>query len=203
MLVAKALQAQQVAKEINRLAKRGLRFLPSTKLDATTRTLVNAWQKKLGGSAVASENLLIAGLEKAERGIHSIKEFNTLKASILNSRQVGNPALPGLYTRSTHFNTEVAGEILKLAFSLNKSWSFAVHILLLYGLEAMAEQIATQGALLPTKVASPSKELAEGQTKAGREAIQAERDAAFKARNPDFDPDNRIKPYFPEQNLDI
>lgn len=202
-LAAKALQAHSVATEMKRLAKRGIRLLPKSRLDASTRMMVNAWLKRLSESANVSENLLIAGMEKSERGIQSQREFKALQASIIQASKLGDDSLPGLYARSTHFNPTVAGEILKLAFLLNKSWSFATHLLLLYGLESLAEQLATTGALPPLDVSSPSRSLAEAQKEAGRERIQSERNAAFESRNPGFDPDTRPKPYVVKQKYDI
>ena len=190
-LAAKVLQAHTVAKEIKRLGERGVRFLPKGKMDKTDVLLVNDWIKKMNNSARVSENLLIAAIDQSEKGIASIKEFNQIKASIKMSAELGLDNKPGLWNRSTHYNPTVAGEILKLAFSMNKSFSFAVHLLLLYGLESLAEEISTTGPHPPTDIESPSKAIAQNQKQAHREDVQKERTSEFQRRNPTWSPDQR------------
>jgi hypothetical protein len=194
-LAAKVLQAHEVAKEIKRLGERGIRFLPKGKLDKQTIDMVNAWCTKLSDSSKASDNLLIAGMDHAEKGVKSIKDFNTLKRQIIESSKLGLNNLPGLWPRQVWFNPQVAGELLKLAFTLNRSLSFTVHLVLLYGLESLAEELSTVGPHPPNEIGSPSRELAQNQKQAVRNDVQKERDEAFYARNPTFDSDKRLKPY--------
>jgi hypothetical protein len=187
---AKMLQTRQAAKEIERLGGRGVRFLPKV-LDPHAITMVNNWIKNMKNSSRASDNLLIAGIDQSEDGISSIKEFNQIKASIKAFARLGLDDKPGLWDRKTHYNPTIAGEVLKLAFLLGQSFSFAVHLLLLYGLEAMAEEVATTGPHPPSGIGSPSKAIDEIQKQAARVDVQKKRDAEFWARNPSFDPTKR------------
>ncbi len=194
-LAAKVLQANEIQKEMKRLGQRGLRFLPKGKLDKTTVAMINAWADRMNNSAKASDNLLIAGMEQAEQGIKSIKDFNKIKQSIKESAKLSQGDLPGLWDRKVWFNPQVAGELLKLAFTLNRSLSFCVHLVLLYGLESLAEEISTVGPHPPTELLSPSKRIAKNQVQAVRNDVQQERDEAFYKRNPSFNIENRPKPY--------
>jgi hypothetical protein len=173
------------------MGERGVRFLPKGKLDRSTVDMVNAWIKKMKDSAKVSDNLLIAGIDHSEGGVSSIKEFNQIKASIAQAAKLGLDDKPGLWDRKTHYNPTVAGEVLKLAFTLDKSFSFAVHLLLLYGLESMAEEISTTGPHPPTDIESPSKSITQNQKQAAREDVQKERDVEFYARNPNWKQENR------------
>jgi hypothetical protein len=190
-LAVKVLQANEVQKEMKRLGKRGIRFLPKGRLDKFTISMINAWADKMNNSAKASDNLLIAGMDQAEKGVASIREFNRLKESIKESAKLGQGDLPGLWQKSIWFNPQVAGELLKLAFSLNRSISFVCHLVLLYGLEALAEELSTVGPHPPTEILSPSKSLAQNQKQAVRNDVQKERDEAFYERNPGWDQKNR------------
>lgn len=201
-LAAKVLQSHEVAKEMKRLGERGIRFLPKGRLDKQTVAMINAWVTRMNDSAKASDNLLIAGMEQAEKGIASIREFNRLKESIKESAKLGQGNLPGLWQRSTWFNPQVAGEILKLAFTLNRSWSFCVHLLLLYGLESLADELATVGPHPPTEILSPSKNIAQNQKQAVRDDVQKERDQSFWERNPNFNPENRLKPFVVKADME-
>jgi hypothetical protein len=162
-LAAKVLQAHYVAQEMKRLSDKGIRFLPSKHLDYQVKQNIQAWMGQLKRSQDVRHNLLVEGLDKAERGVQSIRDFKRLQTAIVQSSKLSPDGSVGLYKRHTHYNTSVAGEILKLSFALNKTWSFAVHLLLLYGLEAMAEQIATTGVLPPTEIQSPTRELAKAE----------------------------------------
>ena len=194
-LAAKALQAHEVAKEMKRLGERGVRFLPKGRMDKETADMVKAWITRMNDSSKVSENLLIAGIDHSEKGVTSIREFNAIKKSIKQSADLGLDDKPGLWNRATHFNPTVAGEVLKLAFTLDKSFSFAVHLLLLYGLESLAEEISTTGPHPPTDIESPSKSIAQNQKQAVRVDVQEERNEAFYSRNPTFNPENRLTPY--------
>jgi hypothetical protein len=194
-IAAKIVQSMEVAKEMKRLANRGVRFLPKSRLDKTSINMINAWIAEMSSSKEVQDNLLIAGFGKAERGVASQKEFLTLQGAIVDAAKLSYDNLPGLYKRVTQFQPQVAGEILKLAFALNKSWSFTTHLLLLYGLEAMAEELSTSGPQPPGSVSSPAGEVTKNQKEEQRMFVQAERDKKFRARNPNFDPDNRPAPY--------
>jgi hypothetical protein len=201
-LAAKVLQAKQVAEEMKRLGKRGIRFLPKGRLDQQTINMIEAWSKKLSDSSKVSDNFLIAGMDHAEAGVKSIKEFNRLKQSIKESAKLGMNDLPGLWPRQVWFNPQVAGELLKLAFTLNRSLSFVTHLVLLYGLEALAEELSTVGPHPPTEISSPSRTIAGNQNQAVRNDVQQERDADFWKRNPTFDPMTRPKPFVVKADLE-
>ena len=173
------------------MGKRGVRFLPKGKLDKSTADMINGWIDRMNNSAKVSDNLLIAGITHSEAGIASVREFNAIKDSIKQSAALGLDSKPGLWARQVHFNPQVAGEVLKLAFTLNRSLSFCVHLLLLYGLESLADELATVGPHPPTEIVSASKAIAENQKLAVRVDVQDERDAEFYARNPNFNPNNR------------
>ena len=198
VLAARVLQSHAVATEMKRLARRGIRFLPKTPLGKVDVDIINAWIREMETGS-ADEKMLLGGLDTVERGIRSQKDFALLQASIKESAKLGMNDLPGLYDRRTWFNTDVAGECLKLAFALNRSWSFSVHLLLLYGLDALAEELATTGIEPPKRVRSPSKAVANQHAKNAMEhrraEVAAEHHAEFLARNPTFDPDNRATPH--------
>jgi hypothetical protein len=158
-IAAKAIQAMNVAKEINRLARKGVRFLPKSRLDRTTIGLVNEWLKQQTVDPEAKKTLMLGALENVESSIRTDKQFLDLQASIKQSLKTSSDAvLPALYSKSTWFDTETASEILKLAYALGKTWSFAVHLLLLYGLTAMAEEVSSGKLKPPTLMAHPAKE---------------------------------------------
>jgi len=195
LLATKVLQAKAIATEMKRLKERGVRFLPKGRLDKQTITMVNAWADKLNNSAKVSDNLIIAGMDQVEEGIKSIKEFTKLKAQIKESMKLGLNNLPGLWPRKVWFNPQVAGELLKLAFTLNRSFSFCVHLVLLYGLESLAEELSTVGPHPPNEISSPSKSIAKNQLAEKQKDVQSERDAEFWKRNPNFSVETRPKPY--------
>jgi hypothetical protein len=195
VLATKVLQARAVASEMKRLKDRGIRFLPKGRLDKQTIAMINAWADKLNNSAKVSDNLIIAGMDQAEDGIKSVREFTKLKASIKESAKLGLNNLPGLWDRKIWFNCQIAGELLKLAFTLNRSFSFCVHLVLLYGLESLAEELSTVGPHPPNEISSPSKTIAKNQMQEKIKGDQKDKDEAFWARNPTFDPNNRAEPF--------
>ncbi len=197
VLATKIMQAKAVASEMKRLKDRGIRFLPKGRLDKQTISMVNAWADKLNNSAKVSENFIIAGIDQAEDGVKSVKEFNTLKLQIKESSKLGLNNLPGLWPRKIWFNPQVAGELLKLAFALNRSISFTTHLVLLYGLEALAEELSTVGPHPPNQIDSPAKALAKNQSGENKGLSQEEKDKAFQERNKNFDPKKHLsnQPY--------
>lgn len=184
------------------MGERGVRFLPKGRLDKEMVSMVNDWIKKMKDSARVSENMLIAGIDQSEGGVSSIKEFNQIKESIKMSAKLGLNDKPGLWNRATHYNPTIAGEVLKLAFTLGKSFSFAVHLLLLYGLESLAEEISTTGPHPPTDIESPSKAIVQNQKQAVRVDVQDERDEAFYSRNPTFNPADRLEPHLVKADME-
>ncbi len=203
-LAAKVLQAHNVAKEMKRLAARGIRYLPKGKLDASTVQMIQAWANKTAHSTDPNLNLLMAGLDSAETAISSVREFTKLKEAIKESAKLNLDGIPAVYEKKSYYNPEVAGEILKLAFSLNKSWDFTQNLLLLYGLESLADEIATVGPHPPTEISSPSKSLSAAAKEEERRAIQTQRDAEFAARNKDFNPKKHLSdaPYIVKAPLE-
>lgn len=194
-LAAKVLQSHAVAKEINRLAERGVRFLPKNAMGKVEVQMVQAWLQRMKGSDDVKQRMLLGGMERAERGIHSQQEFLRLQKNIKALAELDDRDLPGLYQHSTYFTPGVAGEILKLAFALNKSWSFSVHLLLLYGLDALAEQIAKAGPHPPEFLSKPAKAIAANQAEERRQDLLPGYQKDFNERNPNFDPDKRVAPY--------
>lgn len=177
---------------MKRLATKGIRFLPKGKLDATTVQMIAAWAAKIAHSTDPSLNLLTAGLDSAETAVSSVREFTRLKEAIKESAKLNLDGLPAVYEKKSFYNPEVAGEILKLAFSFNKSWSFTQNLLLLYGLKSLADEIVSVGPHPPMEICSPSKSLSAAAKEEERKAIQAQRDAEFAQRNKNFNPQKHL-----------
>lgn len=149
--IRRTIRAVALAKEQKRFTRQGLKTVPIKKFNEEHLKQIDRWVSAIERDP--SSNLLLGAITLADERFVKRSTFESQVRDLTAS--VGQGIRTGLYVtteRKTHYDPRVALEVLKLCWTLGRGWSFVVHLLLLYGLNAFAENLKNEGISPPTRV---------------------------------------------------
>lgn len=159
--LTKQLKAVAAAKEIRKIARSGLRRVNLKNITERDLKTLSEWVASAQSSASrggsdgmdSGDPLLLGAIQAADESYISRGRFEAATRALVSEIEKGRRS--GMLVtsqRTTHYDPRVAIELFKICYALGKGWSFVNHIVLLYGLEALCKELATEGLSPPTKI---------------------------------------------------
>lgn len=155
----KQLKQVAAAKEIRRVQRSGIRRVNLKNITERDLQTLAQWVAdarvtiREGGGNSSADPLLLGAIEKADEHNLSRRRFEVATRALASEIERGRrTGVLVTSQRTTHYDPRVAVELFKIAYALGKGWSFVNHIVLLYGLEALCKELATEGLSPPTTI---------------------------------------------------
>lgn len=155
----KQLKQVAAAKEIRRVQRSGIRRVNLKNITERDLQTLAKWVAdarvtlREGGGNSSADPLLLGAIEKADEHNLSRRRFEVATRALASEIERGRrTGVLVTSQRTTHYDPRVAAELFKIAYALGKGWSFVNHIVLLYGLEALCKELATEGLSPPTTI---------------------------------------------------
>jgi hypothetical protein len=134
------------------------------------RKTLRQWCEVVRKNPKARERIYLEAIEKVRDGFHQEvlpykQTLRALQALIEESTKTEKPIAT---TKEVCFDPRVALEITKLMWGLNRGYSFVVHILCIYGLQAIVQGLHREGITPPVYLAEvppPHEILAEDEAR--------------------------------------
>jgi hypothetical protein len=167
--ISRAAQEFRAIEEISKASSAGLRVIPTKHLDDTTRFQVEKWIKGIKNLPKLRKRLFMEAVEKTEDKYRDEVSYRrSLKAIQMVIEESTALKKPTVVTHEVSFDPQVALEIVKLCWALNRGWSFVVHLLALYGLKSITENLHNAGISPPSTLSHlpmPSKIIAADESR--------------------------------------
>lgn len=166
--IVRALAQRRLNRELQTQENLGIRKIPIGKITPQTvahlEAEVRASRRKIreGSYSRRQDSLFLSAIEEADRSIRPNlqRDLDRQVRRLLYELEAGDKTgIPPTVERKTLFDPRVAIELLKLEYGLNRSWSFVVHLVCVYGINALVEAMQHEGIVPPTyipMVARPS-----------------------------------------------
>lgn len=149
--LAKAVAELNVAKQSKKFENRSLRQVPIERIRERDLKTIADWTRlgREGASMDKSRRqdpLLLTAVEMADDAFANQKKYEQAVRGLAHDIARGaKTASLTLTERKTFFDPRISLEVFKIMWATRRGWSFVIHLLLCYGINAFVESLYTEG----------------------------------------------------------
>jgi hypothetical protein len=192
-----ALREARAVDEIFKASKHELRSVPVEAVTDALRSQVAAFASAVKKLPRMREKLFLEAVERVDDAWATPDAYRrALRGLQALVEEASASKKPTVVSKETSFDPRVALEITKLGYAMGKGWSFTVHLLCLYGIDAVVQGLNREGIAPPSAVGTiPSPDV----------IMRAdERRMRFLARHLRLDDDPELAAYgFPDDDYEL
>ncbi len=145
----------RAAEELEKASAVGMHAVPLDAINDLTRDQIKKFLGAVNRLPGVSRKLFMEAVSKVDDGFKTKNDYRkALELAKVVTEEATSSGKYAVLERKVYFDPRVSVEIIKLAYALDRGYSFIVHLLLLYGLKALSAGLRREGITPPSDVVS-------------------------------------------------
>ncbi len=145
----------RAAEELEKASAVGMHAIPLDAINDLSRDQIKKFLGAVNRLPGVSRKLFMEAVSKVDDGFKTKNDYRkALELAKVVTEEATSSGKYAVLERKVYFDPRVSVEIIKLAYALDRGYSFIVHLLLLYGLKALSSGLRREGITPPSDVVS-------------------------------------------------